>query len=289
MRIGIAIAVTVLAVAACTTSATAPTTTPVTECLGIDQSTCDRALDPVLAAVAPSGWTPTHVWLDDGLLSPVQALLFDPYADFPYPIPPDNGQWIGSAEVAFAETDQHAGMNLAAVGSDIVADLTGYAVPPRDRCSGDCPSSSASDGRFRLELVVPHLDWKADEPIVAGLAILSLGGSAVTTISGSGHNLINFAYSEVGGTRRLGPSPTADCMAYQLDPATPINQDLSKRVTIPVQDPNRDFLQSFIAGPDVRLPAGTWDITAVTTFYEGAGCVGTEHSMNATVRINVSN
>lgn len=268
-----------------------PSATPtdlVSDCLDIDQATCDKALKVVLAAVAPSGWTPTHVWLNNGLLAPMQELLFDPSANFPYSIPPDNGQWIGSAEVAFAETDQHAGMNLAAVGNNIVADLTGYAVPHRDWCSGECPGATATDGPFRLELVLPHLDWQADEPIVGGMAILSYSGSAVTAISGSGNNLINFSYAEVDGTRRLDPMPTADCMAYQLDPATPINQDLSKVVTISIQDPNPDFLRSFTADPDVRLPAGTWDITAVTFFYEGAGCTGTEHSMKATLRVIVN-
>ena len=113
---------------------------PVVECLGqLDQATCDKALPVVLAAVAPSGSAPTTVWLNDGALSPVPDLLFDPSGNFPMPFRPELGTFLGSAEVTFAGTDRHAGLNLYDNGSAIVADLVGYAVPRPGWCSGDCP------------------------------------------------------------------------------------------------------------------------------------------------------
>ena len=116
---------------------------PVIECeAGFDQATCDKAATVAVLAVAKSGWTPTHVWISSGSLAPIVDLLFDPNANFPAPNVPEGGTNLGSAEVAFAENASHAGMNLAAVGPDIVADLIGYRVPRPGWCSGMCPNGS---------------------------------------------------------------------------------------------------------------------------------------------------
>ena len=211
-------------------------------------------------------------------------LLFDPSANFPAPNVPDGGTRIGNAEVAFADTDQHAGMNLAAVGPDIVADLIGYRAPLSDWCSGDCPSAVATDGPFRLELVLPHLDWKANEPI-SGTAILGFGGAAPTTIYGSGGSVINFAYAEVGGTRKVDPVWTADCGPHALDPATPINEGLSKSGAFDHRFAGSG-LRSRVSHRS-RRPAGRHrDVTANATLHGGRRLLG-GHSMNAIVRITV--
>lgn len=296
MRHPIAIALVTVAVTSCaawpgaspsgsvTPSVSGP---PVMECVtGIDRSTCDRATSVALEAVASSGRTPTRLWISSGLLAPDADLLFDPTAEFPYPNPPDGGTWIGSAEVAFAETDEHAGMNIAAVGDRLEAVLTGFRVPPSAWCSGTCPSASTTDGSFRLELVLPHLDWKASDAIT-GTAILSFAGSAPTTVYGSGSSVINFSYVEVGGTRRVDPVWTADCAPHSIDPATPINEPLGRSGAMPNDDPNAAFLRSFLTAPDTRLPVGTWDITALAIFTEGVACEGGPHSMTATMRVTV--
>lgn len=259
------------------------------DCLGgLVQATCDRAGKVALSTVASSGWTRTRVWINSGVLTPIGDLLFVPNALFPYPNPPDAGKWIGNAEVAFAETNKHAGMNLASIGSDLRAVMIGHRVPDVSWCSGNCPTASATDGQFTLELVLPHLDWKASDPIT-GTAILSFNGTGPTTIYGSGNSVIAFGYAEVGGTRKVDPLWTADCAPHRLDPATPLNADVSKSGEIPNSGPDADFLRAFLTAPDVRLPAGTWDITAFAIFAESAGCGEGDHSMSATVRVKVGN
>jgi hypothetical protein len=129
---------------AATPSRSTQASKPVVECdAGFDHATCDKAATVALLAVAKSGWTATHVWISSGSLAPVADLLFDPNANFPAPMVPGGGTNLGSAEVAFAENASHAGMNLAAVGPDIVADLIGYRVPRPGWCSGMCPVSSS--------------------------------------------------------------------------------------------------------------------------------------------------
>jgi hypothetical protein len=120
-------------------SSSTPPANPDVACLGgLDQLTCNQALDAILGAIAQSGWTPTHVWINSGSFAPVPNLLFDPRANFPAPKPPAGGTTIGNAEVAFAETEKHAGLNLARVGTNIVAGLIGYVVPHPGWCSGTC-------------------------------------------------------------------------------------------------------------------------------------------------------
>jgi hypothetical protein len=130
---------------AATPSQSTSASTPVIECeAGFDRATCDKAAAVAVLAVAQSGWTPTHVWISSGSLASMVDLLFDPNANFPAPNVPKGGTNLGSAEVAFAENASHAGMNLAAVGPNIVADLIGYRVPLPGWCSGMCPNSSST-------------------------------------------------------------------------------------------------------------------------------------------------
>lgn len=271
------------------TAANAPTT-PTMACLGgVPPTTCDQVLPVALAAVAPAGWTPTQVWINSGFFCPREDCLFDPNQNFPYPSPPEGGQWVANAEIALAQTDKHAGLHIAQVGSGLVPVLIGYRVPLPDWCSGECPSTSTTDGPFRLELVLPHLNWTAGDAIT-GSAILSLTGSAPTTVYGSGSGVIGFVYAEVGGTRDVNPVWTADCGPHPLDPAAPITVGLSKSGAVDGSEPDADFLRTFLlTDPGViRLPAGTWDISAVTQFLDGADCSGGSHAMKATVRITVS-
>jgi len=269
-----------------TDAATAPATAT-TECLGgVPQATCDQILPLVLAAVAPSGWTPTKVWIGGGSLCPQEGCLFDPNREFPATVAPNGGQWVASAEIAFAQTDKHAGIQIAQVGSSLVPVLIGYRMPLSTWCSGTCPSTSTTDGPFRLELVLPHLDWKPTDTI-SGTAILSFAGSAPTTIAGAGGDMIVFSFDEVGGNRHAGWAMTADCVNHPLDPATPISANLARSGGVTGTEPAADWLRSFYADPQIHLPAGTWDITAIAVFNDGAGCSGGEHTMKATERITV--
>ena len=152
-------------------------------------------------------------------------------------------------------------------------------------CSEPCPSASATSGAFKLELALPKVEWKSDQP-VTGTATLSYGGPDPTTISGSG-TLIGFRYTQIDGSHKVEPVSTADCRRYEIDPATPMNAPLSKSGALSPEDPDFDFLRSFLTAPDVRLPAGMWDVSALAQFTEG-DCGPGGHSMAATVRVTVT-
>lgn len=259
---------------------------PTEGCIGgLSPATCDEATQVALAAVASSGWTPTAVWIDSGQFCPAEDCLFDPSQNFPYPDPPSGGQWIANAEIAFAGTDQHAGLNIAMVGGAMAPVLIGYRVPLPGWCSGGCPSSVAIDGSYRLELVLPRLTWNAGDPI-SGTAILSLTDGQPAKVAGAAA-LIGFAYDEVGGVRHVAPIWDQSCVLYPLDPATPQSVALDKSGAVQGNEPDADFLRTFLADPEIHLPAGTWDISAIASFSE-TGCAGPNKTMTATVRIHVA-
>jgi hypothetical protein len=153
-------------------------------------------------------------------------------------------------------------------------------------CTEDCPTASDTSGAFRLELVLPRVEWKSDEPLT-GTVTLSYDGPNRTKIYGSA-GLLNFRYAEVGGPHKVEPVSTAECGSYDADPATPMSKPLSKSGAFSDDDPDVAFLRSFLTAPDVRLPAGTWDVTALAQFTEGGMCGAGGHSMAATVRVTVS-
>lgn len=265
----------------------ASTGVPTETCIGgLPQATCDQAARVALAAVAPAGLRPTYVWIDSGQFCPTQDCLFDPSQNYPYPEPPSGGQWVANAEISFAGTDQHAGLNIANVAGTLVAVLIGYRVPLLTWCSGGCPSAVVTDGDFRLELVLPHLGWKTGDPI-SGSADLEVTDSLATKVYGSSA-LIVFAFDEVGGNRHVAPLWPLDCVIFPLDPATPLNFALSKSGGADGSAPDADFLRSFLADPQIHLPAGTWDITAIADFNEGLGCSGARHTLKATLRITIA-
>jgi hypothetical protein len=162
--------------------------------------------------------------------------------------------------------------------------------PAPSPAASPAPSPAAeTDGLFMLQLALPRLDWHAGDAIT-GTATLFFTGPAPTTVYGAGSGVIGFVYAEVGGSRRVDWASTADCAPHPLGPAAPITVDLSKSGAVTGSEPDAEFLRTFLLTDPgvVRLPAGTWDISAVTQFLDGNACSGSSHAMKATVRITVT-
>jgi hypothetical protein len=281
--------------------ATHPAQTPIptlqVDCgYGLAPADCMTRQTAALEVVAASGHVATHLWLSSGVLCPfVDNCLFNPNANFPAPFLPGEtpapdgtmSMASGSAEIAFADTDQHAGINFFTVGTKVVASLIGYRVPDRAWCSGECAGASDTSGAFTLELTMPHLDWNVGEPIVASSAVLLVQSSVPVKVSGA-TDLIVFGYAEVGGKRSFGPASDLACATTTLDPATPNNVPIGKSGGWDPNNPADAWIVQFNNADGIRLPAGTWDVTAEAQFTEGSTCSATPHDLRATLRVVVS-
>ena len=163
-------------------------------------------------------------------------------------------------------------------------------------CGGPspAPSSSAapaqavvSEGRFQLTFELPRATWQAGDSIT-GLATLALDQGDHADLTGAGGGLLAFEFAEVGGDRHTQPIWDAACAQHPLSAGKPMTSDIVKSGAYQGDAPPGDFNRQFITDPLVRLPAGTWDITAVAMFDEGPTCSGPSHEMRATVRVTVN-
>jgi hypothetical protein len=105
-------------------------------------------------------------------------------------------------------------------------------------------------------------------------------------LRGSGSGLIAFEFTEVGGSRDMGPERTLDCAPYRLDPDHAITSAITKSGGYSETGPDADFLRSFFAGDEVHLSPGNWTIAAIAMF-SATGCA-TDHTLRATVLVHVT-
>jgi hypothetical protein len=179
------------------------------------------------------------------------------------------------------------GLALVAVAA-ILAVLVVRPLPLSPVGGPQGPTATATDGTFTLDFSLSKHMYLATEPI-EGQLTLSVTDGKDRTLYGSRSGLLFFSYVEVGGTRHMERGSRLDCRGYAFKAAEPMTQRLAKSLGWDSTDPNAAFYQAFSDDPQIHLPAGTWDITALATFSEGdaLGCGGTAHNITATIRITV--
>ncbi len=151
----------------------------------------------------------------------------------------------------------------------------------------DPQTATALAGRFEVRFTVNRTTLRTGDTI-SGTAELWLkaGGSGV--LSGSS-DLFGFEFVEVGGQNRaVLPVVSSDCSPHQVGADRPLTSPIVKSGGVPDGNANADFVRRFLEGPDIHLPAGTWDISAVAGFVDGRACSGMGHAIRATVRVTVS-
>lgn len=104
---------------------------------------CHDMAAAALNAVSPHSVDVTNVWLTTRVLCFVDTpCLFDPDAKFPEITPPFGGEWLGSAELAFGDGPEHAGVSIAQIGDQVIAKQIAYRIPPPNWCSGTCATTA---------------------------------------------------------------------------------------------------------------------------------------------------
>ncbi|HEY5629385.1 MAG TPA: hypothetical protein VIR16_07745 [Candidatus Limnocylindrales bacterium] len=149
--------------------------------------------------------------------------------------------------------------------------------------SSGTASASATLGHLRLELRLDKTAWRVGEPMT-GTATLTNTGPAIPITSSS--ERLSFRYAEVGGTRKLEAVWPADCVSGTFDPAKPITSGLIKSGGYSPDNPADAWIKTFIEAVGVQLPAGRWDVTALTSVNVG-DCGPLPAGPEATVRVVV--
>ena len=160
------------------------------------------------------------------------------------------------------------------------------AVPEAPASPAVSPAASAAEGRFRLDFALPKQLF-TDGEVIKGLATLSVLGPGAGTIGASGGGPIGFGIKEVGGRRTMGPASDASCQSFEIGDGSPITSGIVKSGGWSGEDPDAAFYEAFFRDPELRLPVGTWEITAHASFSEG-DCGPNPHDLSAPIRIEVT-
>ena len=151
----------------------------------------------------------------------------------------------------------------------------------------DPRTATALDGRFELRFTVDRTTLRTGDDI-SGTAELWLKAGGSGALSGSS-DLFSFEFMEIGGQNRaVAPVVSTDCSPHQVGADRPLTSPILKSGGVADGNANAEFVRQFLEGPEIHLPAGTWDITAIAGFVDGRSCAGLRHSIRATVRVTVS-
>jgi hypothetical protein len=140
---------------------------------------------------------------------------------------------------------------------------------------------------YLLTLELPAAGWKADQPIT-GVATLALVQGNGVDIGGAAGGPIAFEYASLDGIHLVEPVSDLVCAPYRLERGKPVASPIRKSGGFYREQPDFEFNKAFLTGPDVRLPAGDWKITAIASFVEGQGCKGLSRTIRTTIQLHVT-
>ena len=174
---------------------------------------------------------------------------------------------------------------LLAIGTIVAACAS--PPPPTPPATAAVVRVADAEPPFGLVFELPRSTWGAGEAI-EGTVSLRVAAGGPSTVYGSGGGLFMFTYRELNGTRFVEPVADAACAPHAITPGAPITKPLGKSGAWNDNDPDEAFVKTFLAGPDVRLPAGDWAVTVAAVFSEGLVCDGFSHDLTATIEVHIT-
>ena len=144
----------------------------------------------------------------------------------------------------------------------------GPAAPHVYQPSGS-PQPLVRAGEFTLEISSPRDTWSAGEPIEV-IATLTYLGASSDIIYGPEPDPLSLGEREIGGTRDMPASLTYYGGSVQIGPEPLVVEYRKSGGWSPGDDPNEAFYEQFFADPELRLPAGRWEVSAWARFATAA-------------------
>lgn len=139
------------------------------------------------------------------------------------------------------------------------------------------PRSIDKQGDFTLTLRSAIRHYPAGDPIRDIVADLSYGGpEPQVDVIGSQVIIYGFALEQLDGDIRVDPAYPIECVVHTLGPGSPVRQPYRKSGLLDDDGPLADFYREFLSDPLLRLPPGTWRITAYAGFELAPDCGGDE-------------
>ena len=118
------------------------------------------------------------------------------------------------------------------------------------------------DDGFRLALAVASDTFDAGQPIGIDATLTYEGPAERATVWASGSGVVSFGLRQLDGDLGMGAAMTGDCAVHEFVRMDPVAIPYTKSGGYSADDPNAGFYRAFFADQILRLPAGTWRITA---------------------------
>ncbi|MEX2546560.1 MAG: hypothetical protein WD830_02075 [Chloroflexota bacterium] len=147
-------------------------------------------------------------------------------------------------------------------------------------------SQLTAAGTFTLTVFARAAEYAVDEPIDVHAELVYEGPARSAVVTGVGELVNGFGVRQLDGPISIGPGWNEPCIRDSLTNGVELVEPYRKSGGWSEDDPLRDFYMSFFADPELRLPAGTWAITAYSEFYSGE-CGGELVKLTASVVIEV--
>jgi hypothetical protein len=153
--------------------------------------------------------------------------------------------------------------------------------------SGDPVTAEDADASFRLTLEADQDRYRAGQEIDVMATLAYLGpADAIVARGSSNPGLIGFAVESEDPPVRISPAFTTDCGPHKMTRDFVVEYPLAKSGGFSPDEPLAPFYEAYFASPELRLPAGTWTISAGGSWYIG-DCGDELHSLSASVTVVV--
>lgn len=151
---------------------------------------------------------------------------------------------------------------------------------------GSPVTTQDDDGTFRLTLTAGQGRYRAGQAIDVDATLTYLGPHGAIVARGSGNSLIGFGIESRDLPLRVDPIYTSDCAPHDFVRGEPMRAPFAKSGGFTDGDPFAPFYRSYFASPELRLPAGTWTITAHVSLSIG-DCGEDIHDLSTSIMVVV--
>jgi hypothetical protein len=142
-------------------------------------------------------------------------------------------------------------------------------------------------GVFDLTIDADKSEYRTGEPIQIDAVLQYDGGQPSVELSGAGSLVNGFGIKQLDGPLVMGLGWDEPCIRHELQRREPLQVPYQKSAGWSEEDPNAAFYRDWAQDPELRLPAGTWLVTAYSEFAVGSDCAGPIVSLRASLLIVV--
>ena len=156
--------------------------------------------------------------------------------------------------------------------------------PPID---GEPVTATDADGSFRLTVEAGQDRYRAGQEIEVVATLTYLGPADSIEARGSSNpGIIGFSIERMAPPVAVNPAYTTGCGSHPMERGAPVAYPFAKSGGFTPDEPLAPFYEAYFADSSLRLPAGTWTITAAGSWYVG-DCGGELHELGASVTVVV--